>query len=125
LYQETKEEIKALPNIQEYLIDNPEDIHGRNAYLGLVKRAGTLEQKNKAISDTEIWLSDNPKDSYVRKTFLNLIRRVGTPEQKDKAISDTKIWLSNNPKNSYVRKQLCAKNLLRSCWAGWNTRTER
>ncbi|CAD6492624.1 MAG: hypothetical protein DIAAKJNI_00336 [Candidatus Argoarchaeum ethanivorans] len=102
-YRERREEIKALPKIQEYLMNNPEDGFVRPAYIGLVERKGTEKQKEKAISDTETWLSENPKDNNVRTAYIGFVERNGTQEQKKKVISDTEMWLSENPKDNYVR----------------------
>jgi tetratricopeptide (TPR) repeat protein len=102
-YRERRGEIKALPKIQEYLMNNPEDGSVRPTYLGLVERNGTQEQKKKAISDTETWLSENPKDNFVRTAYMGFVERNGTQEQKKKAVSDIEMWLSENPKDHSVR----------------------
>jgi len=102
-YRERREEIKALPKIQEYLMNNPGDGFVRPAYLGLVDRNGTEEQKKKAISDTEMWLSENPKDHSVRTAYIGFVEFNGPDEQKKKAASDTEMWLSENPKDHSVR----------------------
>ena len=80
-YREKGEEIKALPKIQEYLMNNSEDGSIRTAYLGFVERNGTEEQNKKAISDTEIWLSENPNQANIWEIFISWLIKDGSSDK--------------------------------------------
>lgn len=97
-YKGKKEEFRALPRIQNYLMDNPKNNFVRTSYLGLV-RNGTQKQKDKAIFETEIWLSENP---YAINIWPGLLKLLISENNFDKAIELARIAEEFNPNNPII-----------------------
>jgi len=75
------------------------------AYLSLVRKHGTVEQRRAALTKARSWLDKNPDDMNVRNTVMSLMESVGTPEQHRELIDETAQWLAANPDIATVREQ--------------------
>ncbi len=89
----------AIQQTTLWLKDNPKGLDNqylRNAYLGLIKYQGTVEQQQEATIVILDWL-ESCDDWQVLLQSQSLVKDIGTLEQYEKAIQYTNNWVESHP----------------------------
>ena len=88
---------KALPTMESWLKNNPDDgvILGR--YIHLVNEVGDERQVNDAITKAEQWTPRHPEDTMVRQPYISLVKWKGPEEQAEALMTKTPLWLEEHP----------------------------
>jgi tetratricopeptide (TPR) repeat protein/predicted MPP superfamily phosphohydrolase len=93
---------KALPTMELWLKNNPDDGVILARYVHLTKEIGDKRQVNDAIAKAEEWTPKHPEDTAVRQPYISLVKRKGSREQAEDLIEKTALWLEEHPQANQV-----------------------
>lgn len=93
---------KALPTMELWLKNNPDDGVILTRYVHLTREIGGEEQVKDAIAKAEEWTPKHPEDTAVRQTYIAFVNEKGSIEQAEGLIEKIALWLEEHPHANQV-----------------------